>query len=104
MNKNLLILIGLGAIAYYVYSKNKNKSQSKVIVPPSPSPIVEEVNSVTIPPKIKEQFTSAFKKQYRIKLPAIQASEEMKEKGFRMQRERFEKEDRRQMNKKKVFI
>ena len=104
MNKNLLVLLGVGALAYYVWYTNNKKNvgvkvediegDDKVI-----NEVIEQANRVE-----KSKYTNAFKKQFNIKIPAVQASKEVKKKAFEMQDKRYASQVKRQLEKPEVFL
>lgn len=104
MNKNLLILLGLGAVAYYIWYKNqKEKMGIKVEDIKNDPKIVEAIvnKSTNIE---KSKYTNAFRKQFNIKLPANQASKEVKKEAFKMQDNRYAKQVIKQLEKPEVYL
>jgi predicted negative regulator of RcsB-dependent stress response len=102
MNKNLLVLLGVGALAYYIWYMNKKKNEAIVVEDINDDVIDEVVKQATT--KEKSKYTNAFKKQFNIKIPAVQASKEVKKKAFEMQDKRYARQMVRQLEKPEVFL
>lgn len=95
MNKKIWIpiLVG-GALGYLWYMKNKKKN----------TPKTQEEAIAIATKKEEEKFTPAFKMQYEVVLPQVQASRAVKEAAFAMQDERVAKELTRMASKPPVYI
>jgi hypothetical protein len=104
MNKNLLIVLGLGALAYYVWYMNKQKNTGIKLedIENNDELVNEIVKRAT--ERERSKYTNAFRQQYNIKLPAIQASKEVKKAAFDMQDERYAKQVDRQLEKPEVYL
>ena len=102
MNKNLLVILGVGALAYYIWYMNNKKNEDIVVEDINDDVVNEVVKQATI--KEKSKYTNAFKKQFNIKLPAVQASKEVKKKAFEMQDKRYARQMVRQLEKPEVFL
>ena len=102
MNKNLLVILGVGALAYYIWYMNNKKNEDIVVEDINDEVVNEVVKQATI--KEKSKYTNAFKKQFNIKLPAVQASKEVKKKAFEMQDKRYARQMVRQLEKPEVFL
>lgn len=107
MKKNVLVLLGLGAVAYYLWYMNKkkmdaNKGIQLEDIENKPEVVDEIVKQATIAQKSK--YTNAFRKQFNIKLPAVQASKEVKKAAIRMQDKRYARQLQRQLEKPEVDI
>jgi hypothetical protein len=104
MNKNLLVILGVGALAYYVWYTNKKKNIGVNVediksIDNEVDEVVEQANKVE-----KSKYTNAFKKQFNIKIPAVQASESVKKMALKMQDLRYKRQVDRQLQKPPVFI
>jgi predicted negative regulator of RcsB-dependent stress response len=102
MNKNLLVILGVGGLAYYIWYMNKKTNEDIVVEDINDDVVDEVVKQATI--KEKSKYTNAFKKQFNIKLPAVQASKEVKKKAFEMQDKRYARQMVRQLEKPEVFL
>lgn len=112
MKKNLLVLIGLGAVAYYLWYMNKKKNIAnkgiqlesiKNVNKEIPVEIADEIVKQATDAQ-KAKYTNAFRKQFNIKLPAVQASKEVKKAAFRMQDKRYARQLQRQLEKPEVDL
>jgi hypothetical protein len=102
MNRNLLVLLGVGALAYYVWYMNKKKNDG-VKVEDINNDVVEEV--IQQPAMIeKSKYTNAFRKQFNIKVPPIQASKDVKDMALKMQDLRYNKQMNKQRKKTPLYI
>ena len=104
MNKNLLILLGLGAVAYYIWYKNQNDKKGILVEDIENDPKVVEAVVAKATNAEKNKYTNAFRKQFNIKLPAVQASKEVKREAFKMQDRRYAKQIMNQLEKPEVYI
>ena len=104
MNKNLLILLGLGAVAYYIWYKNQNDKKGILVEDIENNPKVVEAVVAKATNAEKNKYTNAFRKQFNIKLPAVQASKEVKREAFKMQDKRYAKQIMNQLEKPEVYI
>lgn len=95
-NKYILpLLVGVGIVSYYLYRKNQ-KEKAKNQTP-------EKIVSVATE-KVKQNFTPAFKMQYDIIMPPVQASKAVKEAAYQMQDDRKLTEEYILANKKPVYL
>jgi hypothetical protein len=122
MNRKLLIVLGVGALAYYFWYMNKKsksvniedvksggvkKSSVKKLIPPNVMD-VEEVDGEVIIREVenreKNKYTNAFKRKFNIKIPAVQASKEVKKAAIKMQDRRYKRQLEAQLEKPELYI
>jgi hypothetical protein len=104
MNKKLLVLLGIGALAYYVWYKNKKDNTGINVEDIENDPKVIEAVVAKATNAEKNKYTNAFKKQFNIKLPAVQASKAVKREAFKMQDKRYAKQIMNQLEKPEVYL
>lgn len=92
-----LLLVG-GGIALYMYIKRKGGMGNKNPTEMEEKAIVGETT------KVEKTFSPAFRMQYEVILPPVQASKAVKRAAYAMQDDRKAIELERMANKPEVYI
>lgn len=98
MKANILIPVLLGIGAVYLLMRKKKKEDGTMTNAMEEMAIAQETN------KVKRGFTNAFKMQYDIVLPPVQASKAVKKAAYAMQDDRTAIEMERMASKPAYYL